>query len=252
MPAIGNRIIRLASVDSTNNYAAKGIAAGELDHGTVILARDQTAGQGQRGRDWITAPGLDIAMSVVLLPENLPVPGQFNLAKAAALAVHDVVADVLRQAGLDAGSVRIKWPNDVLIDRRKVAGILIANELQGNLVASAIVGIGMNVNSTGLDNALGATSLLLETGTMQDTDAVALALCARLEHWWQRLDAVPGEVEAAYAERLWAKGRFAAFTLDDAEFTARPLEVDAMGRLIVEDELGRVAAYGLERLRFKR
>lgn len=252
MPVIGEQIIRLATVDSTNKYAAKALAAGEVGHGTVIVADEQTAGQGQRGRQWLTAPGLDLAMSVVLLPERLPVMAQFNLAKAAALAVHDVVAECLRSAGKDPAEVRIKWPNDILIGRSKVAGMLIANEVHGAFVASAIVGIGMNVNGTGLESTLAATGLVQETGVPTDLAGLVQQLCARLGYWWPLLLRGDALITGAYTAHLWAKDRFAQFLLDGAEFTARPLDVDPSGRLIVEDEAGRVAAYGLERLRFVR
>ncbi|MBX2982755.1 MAG: biotin--[acetyl-CoA-carboxylase] ligase [Flavobacteriales bacterium] len=251
-PTIGHRVIQLPSVDSTNNYAATGIARQELRHGTAIMAFEQTAGKGQRGREWSTSAGLDLAASLVLIPEDFPAVEQFNLAKAAALAVHDVVADAMDKAGRNPIAVRIKWPNDVLIDRNKVAGILIVNELHGHRLASAIVGVGINVNSTGLARELIATSLIQETRVPHDLRQLLDLLCARMEHWWTLLVNEPDVVSERYAERLWARNRFSDFTLDGAEFNARPLGVDEAGRLIVEDETGQVAAYGLERLRFQR
>ncbi len=251
MARIGEIIHRLSTVDSTNNYAAKGISEGRFAHGTVILAKEQTQGRGQRGRQWLTAPGLDLAMSVVLLPERLPAMAQFSLAKAAALAVHDVVAEVLATAGKDQAEGRIKWPNDVLVGRSKVAGILIENELHGGFVASAVIGIGINVDSVGLESGLAATSLRQEAGSAVGVEPVLALLCQRLEAWWSMVRDCPDAISTAYADRLWAKGRFADFTLDGKDYRARPLEVDAAGRLIVEDDQGSVQAYGLERLRFK-
>jgi len=250
--AIGHRIIHLASVDSTNNYAAKGIQEGILRHGTAIMAREQTAGKGQRGRAWSTSPGLDLAVSLVLIPERFPAMEQFALAKAAALAVHDVVAAALLKAGRNPGAVRIKWPNDVLVDRRKIAGVLIANELKGPWLASAIVGVGLNANSSGFPPELMATSLLQEAGLASDLHELLGQLCTRMEHWWNCQTNTPEVVSATYAERLWARNRFSDFTLDETRFTARPLDVDEAGRLIVEDLAGTVGAYGLERLRFIR
>lgn len=251
-PAIGHRVVLLDSVDSTNNFAAKGLARHELQHGTAILAMEQTAGRGQRGRVWSTADGLDIAASIVLLPEALAAVDQFMLSRMASLAVHDVVADALREAGSDPAEVRIKWPNDILIGRSKVAGILIVNELKGPWLASAIIGIGLNVNSRGWPEAYRATSLVQETRTVHKLRTVLDRLCARLEHWWRLLAKEPAVLADAYASRLWALGRFTAFTLDGQPLTARPLDVDASGRLLVEQASGAVAAYSLERLRFVR
>ncbi|MBK9061077.1 MAG: biotin--[acetyl-CoA-carboxylase] ligase [Flavobacteriales bacterium] len=252
MSAIGEEVIVLDTVDSTNNYAATALSRQELRHGSVIMAMEQTAGRGQRGREWIAAPGLDLTASLVLLPERFPAAGQFNLAKATALAVHDVVSGAHPGSKATHQEARIKWPNDVLIGRNKVAGILIVNELKGPYVASSVVGIGINVNSTGLPSELAATSLLQETRAVHPLRTVLTELCGRMQHWWAVLEGSPEAVAHAYADRLWAKGRFSTFTLDGAEFTARPLDVDGSGRLIVEDEEGRVAAYGLERLRFRR
>lgn len=252
MPVIGERVLVLDTVDSTNKYAATALSRHEVGHGTAIMALEQTSGRGQREREWITAPGLDLAASLVLVPWNFLATEQFNLAKAAALAVHDVVSEALREVGKDDREARIKWPNDVLVGRNKVAGILIVNELKGPYVASSIVGIGINVNSTGLPSELAATSLLQETRVFREPRELLTKLCQRMELWWGRMADARGTIATAYADRLWAKGRFSTFTLDGAEFTARPLDVDDVGRLIVEDGTGRVAAYGLERLRFRR
>lgn len=252
MRTIGQEIVRLATVDSTNKYAAKGLSNGQFGHGAVIMAHAQTAGEGQRGHQWHTAPGLDIALSVVLLPKALPAMGQFAVAKAAALAVHDTVAEALQTAGKNPAEARIKWPNDVLIGRNKVAGILIVNELLGSKVVSSIAGIGINVNSTGLDSDLAATSLLLETGIRSELEVVLAKLCASMERWWGLVENEEPAIASAYSARLWAKGRFAEFIRDGKPFHARPLDVDAAGRLLVEEETGKVAAYGLERLRFVR
>lgn len=252
MPVIGERVLVLDTVDSTNKYAATALSRHEIGHGTAIMAMEQTVGRGQREREWISAPGLDLAASLVLLPKNFMAAEQFNVAKAAALAVHDVVSEALREAGMDVREARIKWPNDVLVGRKKVAGILIINELKGPYVVSSIVGIGINVNSTGLPSELVATSLLQETNTVRGQRALLTQLCERMEHWWTMLAKDPDAMARAYTDRLWATGRFSTFTLDGNAFNARPLDVDESGRLIVEDETGDVAAYGLERLRFQR
>lgn len=248
---IGKHFIELPTVDSTNRYAAELMARGEAGHGTAILAHEQTAGKGQRGRVWRSTAGQDIALSVVLVPKDLPAQDQFILAQIAALAVHDVVADALRIT-VDGGAsrVRIKWPNDVLIDRRKVAGILIENEIVSGSVAGTIIGVGINVNTHELDADLNATSLRIETGTAHDRMAIVTDLLARLQHYWDRWQAGDPQVRMRYVELLWARGRFTEFELNGEPFTGRPMDVDAGGRLLVEDDRGRVKAYDLDQLRF--
>lgn len=191
-------------------------------------------------------------VSFILQPAGWPASRQFVLSKMVALAVHDVVAGALTEAGRDPGLVRVKWPNDVLVDRSKVAGILIMNELQGPVLASSIVGIGINVNSGAWPSSHRATSLLLETRRRHQPRTLLDRLSARLGHWWNVAMADAGPVAAEYGRLLWAKDRFAPFLLDGQPYTARSLDVDEAGRLLVEDEAGRVAAYGMERLRFIR
>lgn len=241
---IGHTVIELASAPSTNKTAAELLRLSKVQHGAVILAHEQTAGMGQRGRSWTSAPGLDLTLSVVLMPEGLRASAQFVLTKAVALAVCDVVAAAVPR------EVRIKWPNDVLVDRLKVAGILIQADVLGDLVRTAVVGIGLNVNSAGLPDELAATSLLQESGTAHDRMTVLKELCGRLEARLEQMMRSPSALDAAYLERLWMRGRWARLALDGEATLMRCMDVDGSGRLIAEHEDGRVLAYGLDRLRF--
>jgi BirA family biotin operon repressor/biotin-[acetyl-CoA-carboxylase] ligase len=242
--ALGGPFIELPSVESTNKTAAELLRLSKLRHGSVILAHEQTAGRGQRGRQWISAPGRDLALSIVVAPPALRADGQFVLAKLAALAVHDTVASLV------PGEVRIKWPNDVLVDRRKVAGILIENELAGERVAWSIIGIGLNVNSTDLPEELAATSLALERGGELDRMAVLDTLLQRFKALWDAWTTGSLDWEAAYTDRLWSRGRWADLLLDGQPVQGRPVDVDGQGRLLVEMPGGGVGAFALDRLRF--
>ena len=242
--AIGQQVLRLEQVESTNKTAAELIGLSQAPHGTVILARTQSAGRGQRGRAWLSQPGEDLTLSVVLWPQDLRAQDQFALSKLAALAVRDTVAACV------PGPVKVKWPNDVLVDRRKVAGILIECDLVGDHVGHAVVGIGLNVNSRDREEDLAATSLLLESGRPWDLEVVLQELLAALRHRWQEWVRDPLATDNAYAACLWAAGRWSPMLLDGEPCALRPMEVDRIGRLLVEHEGGRVAAYGLDRLRF--
>ena len=240
---IGLPILAFDSLQSTNKTAAELIGLSNVQHGAVIMATEQTAGRGQRGRVWDTQSGLDLAVSVVLQPTDLRAEDQFVLSKLAALAVADVIRPLVQE------HVRVKWPNDVLVGRRKIAGILIENELMGDRVVNSVVGIGINVNSTGFPEDLVATSLLLESGSAVNVKDLLDDLCRAMENRWQAFSA--GEpLSADYVQALWARGRWVDLFLDGAPIMARPMDVDRHGRLIVELEGGEVGAYGLDRLRF--
>jgi BirA family biotin operon repressor/biotin-[acetyl-CoA-carboxylase] ligase len=242
---IGGRLIELDAVESTNKTAAELIALSAASHGTVILARSQTAGRGQRGRVWQSGDGLDLTLSIVLQPAGLRAEEQFSIAKLAALAVRDTVA-----AFVHGAEVRVKWPNDVLVERRKVAGILIECDLVGDLVRSAVVGVGLNVNSSDFPEELAATSLLLAGGAPFDLGVVLEALLNSFRVRYAEWEAEPRALDAAYATALWARGRWAELLLDGSPVLLRPMDVDRHGRLLVEHDDGRVAGYGLDRLRF--
>lgn len=244
MMKIGSTLLEFDSVHSTNKTAAELFNLSKAQHGAVIVAREQTSGRGQHDRTWVSSAGLDLTFSVVLEPKGMRAEDQFVLAKMAALAVTDVIRPMV------SGVVSIKWPNDILVEREKLAGILIQNELAGGSVACSIVGVGLNVNSAGLPAEMVATSLLQETGVVQDLSGLLENLCAALERRWQETTNEPDGLAADYTRTLWSRGRWADMVLDGSPEKARPMDVDPLGRLIVELEDGEVAAYGLDRLRF--
>lgn len=242
--SFGQPLLEFEVLESTNKTAADLLSRAQIGHGAVILAHAQLDGRGQRGRVWQSSPGLDLTFSLVARPTALRADAQFALSKVTALAVHDVLR---AKAQAD---VRIKWPNDVLIERRKAAGILIKNEIVGEFVVGSIIGIGVNVNSTGFPDELVATSLKQETGTDHDRKAVLGEFIDRFNHWWSKWQSAPEEGLVSYTDRLWTRGRWADMLLDGAPVKGRTMDVDGHGRLIVETEDGQVAAYGLDRLRF--
>jgi BirA family biotin operon repressor/biotin-[acetyl-CoA-carboxylase] ligase len=160
---MGAHLIVQNEVDSTNRAAAA-LASSGAPHGTVVVAETQTQGRGRLGRAWISPPGVNLYFSILLHPRVTP-PGMTWLPLFAALAVVRAVAHVSGLVG------RLKWPNDVIVDRihppLKLAGVL-AEATAGTVV----IGIGVNVNlaSDGLPSQLRgiATSILMETGRSVD------------------------------------------------------------------------------------
>ena len=140
---IGNSIISLDSVDSTNNYIAKAIQAGTYDWGTAILAHFQTHGRGQREAIWQSASSQNLTFSFGLELEAFDPRSFFTLSRAVSLALYQYLFDTLGDA------VKIKWPNDMLFNQKKIAGILIENRVAKT--PFAICGIGLNVNQTNFE-----------------------------------------------------------------------------------------------------
>lgn len=151
-------ILRFDTLDSTNNYAAQIIDADKAQEGLTIIAGQQSAGRGQRGNSWHDGQNQSVLMSIVLRP-TMPIDAQFSFLSAVAVAVAQAIQS------LDQGlRVHIKFPNDIIINDKKAAGILIENSLRVSLWTHAIVGIGINVLQSKLEQLPHATSLLIESG----------------------------------------------------------------------------------------
>ena len=166
---IGRRVAVWSKVASTNDLAAQA-ASSSANHGLVILAEEQTSGRGRRGQAWTSPPGSSILMSVLLFPTS----ALDDLAWLTALGAVAVAEVVTRLAGLDA---RIKWPNDVRVGGRKLAGVLVERG-QGT-----VLGIGLNVNVDEFPGEIrdSATSLQRLLGRPLDRSEVARALIQRLD-----------------------------------------------------------------------
>ena len=149
-------LVRLDTVDSTNNYAANLCKLSKLVNGTTILTKRQNHGRGQRGATWHSEPDKNLIFSTVIYP-NLPIKRIFYLNICASISLVKTLNDLGIQA-------KVKWPNDIYIENRKVAGILIENQLGGNLVQTSVIGVGLNVNQLNFPPDINATSLSLEKG----------------------------------------------------------------------------------------
>ena len=176
----GYALIALGEAGSTNDEAKDRAARGAPD-GTVVWARRQRAGRGRRGRSWVSPPG-NLYFSVVLRPD-CEARSVAQLSFVAALAVFDLVD------GLLPGRARCKWPNDVLVDGGKVAGVLLESALgPGGRVDWVVLGIGVNLSShPGIVGPIPSTSLAEVGGpTIAPVDtlsSVLAALAHRRQEW---------------------------------------------------------------------
>jgi BirA family biotin operon repressor/biotin-[acetyl-CoA-carboxylase] ligase len=212
---IGTPRVHLRLTDSTNERA-KELALGGAPHGTLVTADEQSAGRGRQGRVWTAPARSSLLMSLIThrLAPTLPL--------AAAVAICDALP----------ARCEIKWPNDIWLERRKLAGILVEGRPQDGW---AVVGIGLNVTTESFPPELAelATSLRL-AGVELDTEFVLAALLVSLDEW---LEAPAGAVLGAWSERDALRGERVRWA--DGEGTA--LGIDASGALVVETEAGRVA-----------
>jgi BirA family biotin operon repressor/biotin-[acetyl-CoA-carboxylase] ligase len=218
-----------AALDSTNTYAMR-LAPDEAREGVVIITDHQVAGRGRLGRAWEGFAREQLTFSVLLKPSF----AANWLMMASALAVHEAISGV---TGL---APDIKWPNDVLIDGKKVCGILI--ETSGNL---AVIGIGVNVNGALVrrpELAARATTLQDEAGQLISREALAaailLALARRYEAMRIQGDAGREETRTAWRERLMTLGREVSVAQGESQVTGLAEDVTADGALIVRRKSG--------------
>jgi BirA family biotin operon repressor/biotin-[acetyl-CoA-carboxylase] ligase len=228
-PAAAPPIVRLGRVDSTQTVAFALAADGAPD-GTVVVADSQAAGRGRRGRAWLDEPGASLLASIVLRPRLEParLPG---LSLAAAVAVAEALT---RTAGV---SPRLKWPNDVLVNGRKLAGILLETRLSGER-PTTILGVGVNLSQRVFPAEIGqrATSVWLASGRLVDRDSLLAALLDALGDWRRRLERQGfAPVRARWRALADTLGR--AVTVDGVSGVA--VDVDADGALVVVDGDGR-------------
>ncbi|TNE55155.1 MAG: biotin--[acetyl-CoA-carboxylase] ligase [Bacteroidetes bacterium] len=235
---VGKVYLHFDELPSTNDHARILLAKSKPAEGMVIRADSQSAGRGQYGSPWLSQPGKNLLLSVILYPLWLPVPKVFLLSKAVALAVYDTVSAF---SGSPSGT-RIKWPNDILLDGRKVAGILIQNTFSNSNIQAAIVGIGLNVNQNTFPPELPqAGSLAMACGHEINLETVADLLYERLEKRYLQLkNGAIQALEAEYATQLAGMGETRTFT-DQAgnTFQGRITEVENDGHLIVETGQGK-------------
>ena len=239
------RIKWLEEADSTNNVLLRHIR--DYDNLSVVAAVSQTAGRGQRGNRWISAPGDNLTFSFLLRPESLPAREVMALTCFATLAVRDA----LLAEGVPAV---IKWPNDIYVGKRKICGMLVENGLDGAYIAWSVIGIGINLNQTEFPGGvLNPTSLKRLTGRTYDPAAFLENLCHRLE---ARLPDLATEqtrkaLRDAYEKDLFQKGMLAPYRdlAADVEFTGTILGITPEGLLRIEAE-GRERTYGFKEVSY--
>lgn len=240
---INFKITHLESVDSTSNYVATAFAQGKLGHGSVILADKQTSGRGQRDSTWHSEGGSNLLFSILLIPDNLSASQSQGVMHCATLAL----VEVLKSFGVEA---LVKWPNDVFVGRRKIAGILIENQLSGARISRSIVGIGFNINQSDFGQ-LNATSLYLETGKFVDVKEALLRFLHHFDQQWSTL--IRGEfqvLKSLYSSLLFGLNDTMLFEDELGEFQGVIKGVDELGRLHVVSDRGD-RTYDLKEIRFK-
>jgi BirA family transcriptional regulator, biotin operon repressor / biotin---[acetyl-CoA-carboxylase] ligase len=196
--SVGKVFFHFSELVSTNEHANNLLSKSNPIEGTVISADFQTKGRGQVGSKWESESGQNVLMSVINYPQFLELQAAFYLNKVVSLAVLDLLKPFVE-------GVSIKWPNDIYIGSRKVAGILIQNAVQSGKIQHSIVGIGLNINQLKFSEGLPkATALAIATGRSYDLSDIRTQLWKHLSNRLTQLKNLQfAELDRAYLQSLY-------------------------------------------------
>lgn len=244
---IGNQIVRLGEVDSTNRYLMDWLARERPGEGSLVLADYQTAGRGMDENRWESQHGRNLTFSFVLYPHFLAVDAQFYLNKAISLALFDAVKELL-----DLPGVSIKWPNDIYIENRKVAGILIQNGVKSQQFDFSVIGVGLNVNQEGFGGEVSnPVSLKMVTGREYDLESVLKNLIMRFEFRLAQLkEGLKQQLDNEYLGALYRYRELAQYQYKGETITARISGVTRYGQLLLEIPGEKIIECDLKEIRF--
>lgn len=242
------KFLVLEEVDSTNSYVS--VHASDLDDMTMVIADRQTAGRGQRGNSWESEPGRNLTFTLLWRPEAMAPRDQFAISEAVALAI----VDSLEEFGIDA---RVKWPNDIYVDDRKIAGILIEHSISPTLIEHSRIGVGLNVNQTiFVSDAPNPVSIKMIDGCEREITHVAAAVGSALRHRLAMCCELNNrhELHREFVQRLWrADGKVYPFIHRDSgrRFNASIVSVDPSGPILLRDaESGVQSSYFFKEIEF--
>jgi BirA family biotin operon repressor/biotin-[acetyl-CoA-carboxylase] ligase len=240
-------IIKLSAINSTNLYLKNLTLKQPVKNFTVVVADYQTKGRGQMGTVWESDSGKNLTFSVLVSFDKFKITSQFYLSMAVSLAVLAILKKYVKN------SVKIKWPNDILADKDKLAGILIENTLKGEDIKHAIIGIGLNVNQTKFSSAIeNVTSLKQLVGFDIDKDKLVVELVNSIKKYGNYIVQQDFEVlKELYLKELYKINVPSMF--EDAlgnYFLGKIKTIAEGGELVIELENETTRQFNLKEIKF--
>ncbi|MEZ4908557.1 MAG: biotin--[acetyl-CoA-carboxylase] ligase [Saprospiraceae bacterium] len=227
MPHDNYNIIHLKEIDSTNDYAQKLISTNKQVDKTIVLADFQFSGKGQRNNVWVSNRAENLLMSLIIENLKFDVNNFFVISMITAIAT----SNILKKSGLE--NIKIKWPNDILINGKKIAGMLIVNNLGSTKINSTIIGLGLNINQTDFENSLNnATSVILEIGGKNNITGFAIDIADEIFEYYYDTDIE--NIRKEYEKNLFRIGEYSEFSDEKNNiFKGKIIGVKQNGQLIV-------------------
>jgi BirA family biotin operon repressor/biotin-[acetyl-CoA-carboxylase] ligase len=224
------KIVSLDSIDSTNNYFSKILKEQKYPEGSIITTSFQASGKGQGNNSWESEKGKNLLCSLVLFPKFLPIDKNFLLSKVVSLGIAHYLET-------KTTNIKIKWPNDIYVNDKKIAGILIENIIKGSIISQCIVGIGLNFNQTHFtSDAPNPVSLKQLTGDSYSIKEELTKLRDCIQHFYKKLiNGEYKEINKEYIKTLYRFNDFFYYKIDNKSFKAKITGVNEYGHLQIID-----------------
>lgn len=222
-------IVKLEEVDSTNNYLKRLVNEQHPEEGSMVITDYQTEGRGQMGNAWASEAGKNLLLSILIYPDNLMANEQFIISRIASLAVKNCLDQFV-------DDIRIKWPNDIYWEDKKIAGMLIENDVQGKYIQNSVIGIGININQQSFPEKLpNPISLRKITGIDNDINTIADIFVREFFMLYREFqDGKTTQIEDEYMLDLYRTSDYYWFKDEGGSFKAMIKEVMPSGHLVLE------------------
>lgn len=231
---IGHPHHQFDSISSTNNYALEMLSKSKPREGTAISTDFQSGGRGQIGKTWESEADKNILVSLIMYPTFIIPEQHFKLTMTIALAISDFIEHTIQK------KASVKWPNDIYVGEKKIAGILIQNSLQNKKITTSIIGMGINVNQLDFNHAPNPTSLALLSNKGFKIEELLPKLFLCIERRWLQLKKKSFQLlNEHYHNKLYLKGIQRKFLVDsDKVISGKIKGVNEEGLLMIETDEG--------------
>jgi BirA family biotin operon repressor/biotin-[acetyl-CoA-carboxylase] ligase len=240
-----NQIIRVNKLDSTNSYALQLLKDTNPSGGTVVMALNQTEGRGQQTNTWESESGKNLTISLILRPDFIFAKDQFQVSMLISLGVYDYLKAYTEK-------VSIKWPNDIYVSDKKIAGILIEQSIMGAHLSHSVCGLGLNINQEKFhSDAPNPISLQILTSESYNLEDELTKLLTSIENRYQLVqNGGAKQLEKDYLSSLYWMNKTHEFEDEDGDFTGEIVGISEFGQLLIRDEDNEVRTYNFKEVSF--